>query len=190
MWITSLLLNIVTISLNSNVLPSNKSICPLPRKILLTVLWVTSLQQFFLPRHLDNVSLLNPLSWDRRDNNLKWDTFCQSIMSSFCMTMLDHTQSSGLGRQSSIRMNNFITPSILTRMNLIHHHHHHHHHVVPSTRISLTLSRHPSLSSIASGRSDAYQEEMISLRHNLLKTIVRKPLMIKIIKLRLRNLDN
>ena len=32
-------------------------------------------------------------------------------------------------------------------------HHHHHHHVVPLARISLTLSRHPSLSFIASGRS-------------------------------------
>ena len=34
-----------------------------------------------------------------------------------------------------------------------HHHHHYHHHVAPSARISLTLSRHPSLSSITSGRS-------------------------------------
>ena len=32
-------------------------------------------------------------------------------------------------------------------------HHHHHHHVTPSARISRTLSRHPSLSSIAFGRS-------------------------------------
>ena len=30
---------------------------------------------------------------------------------------------------------------------------HHHHHVTPPARISLTLSRHPSLSSIAPGRS-------------------------------------
>ena len=29
----------------------------------------------------------------------------------------------------------------------------HHHHVAPSARISMSLSRHPSLSSIASGRS-------------------------------------
>ena len=35
----------------------------------------------------------------------------------------------------------------------IYHHHHHHHHVVPPARISLTLSRHFSLSFIASGRS-------------------------------------
>ena len=34
-----------------------------------------------------------------------------------------------------------------------HHHHHHHHHLVPLARISLTLSRHLSLSFIASGRS-------------------------------------
>ena len=33
------------------------------------------------------------------------------------------------------------------------HHHHHHHQVTPSARISLTLFRHPSLSSIASGWS-------------------------------------
>ena len=33
------------------------------------------------------------------------------------------------------------------------HHHHHHHHVVSLARISLTLSRHFSLSFIASGRS-------------------------------------
>ena len=33
------------------------------------------------------------------------------------------------------------------------HHHHHHHHVVPLARISRTLSRHFSLSFIASGRS-------------------------------------
>ena len=33
------------------------------------------------------------------------------------------------------------------------HHHHHHHHVVPLARISLILSRHFSLSFIASGRS-------------------------------------
>ena len=33
-----------------------------------------------------------------------------------------------------------------------HHHHHHHHHVVPLARISLTLSRHFSLSFIAYGR--------------------------------------
>ena len=34
-----------------------------------------------------------------------------------------------------------------------HHHHHHHHHVVPQAWISLTLSRHFSLSFITSGRS-------------------------------------
>ena len=36
---------------------------------------------------------------------------------------------------------------------MFYHHHHHHHQVALSARISLTLSRHPSLSSIASGRS-------------------------------------
>ena len=35
----------------------------------------------------------------------------------------------------------------------LNYHHHRHHHVMPQTRISLTLSRHFSLSFIASGRS-------------------------------------
>ena len=39
--------------------------------------------------------------------------------------------------------------------NIYIHHHHHHHHVVPLARISLTLSRHFSLSFITSGRSSA-----------------------------------
>ena len=42
-----------------------------------------------------------------------------------------------------------ILPSFFVK----YHHHHHHHHAVPLTRISLTLSRHFSLSFIASGRS-------------------------------------
>ena len=39
---------------------------------------------------------------------------------------------------------------------LIVHHHHHHHHVVPPACISQSLSRHFSLSFIASGRSSGY----------------------------------
>ena len=38
-------------------------------------------------------------------------------------------------------------------LKIVYHHHHHHHDVVPPARISLTLSRHFSLSFIASGRS-------------------------------------
>ena len=37
------------------------------------------------------------------------------------------------------------------------HHHHHHHHIVLAARISLTLSRHSSLSFIALGRSSGQQ---------------------------------
>ena len=40
-----------------------------------------------------------------------------------------------------------------TYIRIRYHHHHHHHHVVPLAPISLTLSRHFSLSFIASGRS-------------------------------------
>ena len=38
---------------------------------------------------------------------------------------------------------------------------HHHHHVAPSSWISLTLSHHPSLSSIASGRSSGLHPVLI-----------------------------
>ena len=40
-----------------------------------------------------------------------------------------------------------------TALNIVSTSHHHHHHVVPLARISLTLSRHFSLSFLASGRS-------------------------------------
>ena len=43
------------------------------------------------------------------------------------------------------------SPNLLTY--ITGNHHHHHHHVVPPARISLTLSRHFSLSFITSGRS-------------------------------------
>ena len=42
---------------------------------------------------------------------------------------------------------------ILSRGSDFYHHHHHHHHLVLVARISLTLSRHSSLSFIALGRS-------------------------------------
>ena len=41
----------------------------------------------------------------------------------------------------------------IIQLNFHHHHHHHHHHVEPLAWISLTLSRHPSLSFIAFGWS-------------------------------------
>ena len=47
----------------------------------------------------------------------------------------------------------FIFAGFTIYIYIYHHHHHHHHHVVPLARISLTLSRHFSLSFIASGRS-------------------------------------
>ena len=45
------------------------------------------------------------------------------------------------------------TPPQIDRYNNPIYHHHHHHHVAPPARISLTVSRHFSLSFIASGRS-------------------------------------
>ena len=45
----------------------------------------------------------------------------------------------------------FFLPLVVTKIYL--YHHHHHHHVMPLAQISLTLSRHFSLSFIASGRS-------------------------------------
>ena len=50
-----------------------------------------------------------------------------------------------------IRIFIFIDQSVLIYLHYVYHHHHHH--VVPIARISLTLSRHFSLSFIASGRS-------------------------------------
>ena len=47
----------------------------------------------------------------------------------------------------------FKQPSYIYIYIYIYHHHHHHHHVVPPARISLTISRHFSLSFIASGRT-------------------------------------
>ena len=47
----------------------------------------------------------------------------------------------------------FITISFMHHLWNRNPNHHHHHHVTPPARISLTLSRHPSLSSIAPGRS-------------------------------------
>ena len=70
-WIISLLLNIVTISLNSNVLPLNESMYPCLVKFFLIVLWAISSLQFSLPHHWHNVCLLKPLSWGWRDNSLR-----------------------------------------------------------------------------------------------------------------------
>ena len=50
--------------------------------------------------------------------------------------------------------------------NIGHHHHHHHHHVMPPARISLTLSRHFSLSFIASVRSSG-QHPVSSLSYRM-----------------------
>ena len=67
LWITSLLLNIVTISL-LQCSTFEWEHASLFRKILLTVLWATSSLQFSLPHHLHDVYLLNPLSWYWSDN--------------------------------------------------------------------------------------------------------------------------
>ena len=57
-----------------------------------------------------------------------------------------------LGNQSRKRKTEF-KPLLCLKMNLVLQYHHHHHHVAPPARISLTVSRHFSLSFIASGRS-------------------------------------
>ena len=48
-----------------------------------------------------------------------------------------------------------------------------HHHVVPSARISLTLSRYPSLSSIASGRSSGLHP--VSAKSYCMKVLAGRP---------------
>ena len=54
---------------------------------------------------------------------------------------------------SLLRLKQSWNPYSIKEICRLHHHHHHHHHVVPLARISLTLSRHFSLSFIASDRS-------------------------------------
>ena len=49
------------------------------------------------------------------------------------------------------------SPTLLLLICTYNHHHHHHHHIVLAARISLTLSRHSSLSFIALGRSSGQQ---------------------------------
>ena len=71
LWIQYLLLNIVTVSLNSNIPPFEWEHISLPHKILLTVLWATSSLQFLLPHHWHNVCHLNLLSWGQRDDSWK-----------------------------------------------------------------------------------------------------------------------
>ena len=51
--------------------------------------------------------------------------------------------------------------------------HHHHHHVTPLARISLTLSRHPSLSSIASCRSSGLH--IVSAQSCCISVRARRP---------------
>ena len=65
----------------------------------------------------------------------------------------DPSQKRQVESRTELYLSHFIILLILTFSFNICHHHHHHHHVVPPARISLTLSRHFSLSFITSGRS-------------------------------------
>ena len=67
LWITSLLLNTVTISLNSNVPPLNESLYPsLVKFCWLFFKWIHHWSFHFLTT---NVCHLNPLSWGWRDES-------------------------------------------------------------------------------------------------------------------------
>ena len=81
-------------------------------------------------------------------------TICSSIWTLF----YTHTLSLSpllYPRQNSVllEMLNLKYINISSHWNIFSYRYHHHHHVVPPARISLTLSRHFSLSFIASGRS-------------------------------------
>ena len=65
------------------------------------------------------------------------------------LNLILHISDSHNSKVVSMRVVLYLCPEVYI---YIYHHHHHHHHV-PLARISLTLSRHFSISFIASGRS-------------------------------------
>ena len=77
-----------------------------------------------------------------------WKTF---LSSSWLLTKATHTVSIFISERVKHDMSCVVTYS--SNNNNYNNPHHDHHHIVPLARISLTLSRHFSLSFIASGRS-------------------------------------
>ena len=76
------------------------------------------------------------------------------------ITFLIEIQNSWKSEQRQLmklEVDNDIFIYIYIRISNFKSHHHHHHHIVLAARISLTLSRHSSLSSIALGRSSGQQ---------------------------------
>ena len=71
LWITSLFLNIVTISFNRNALPTNECMNHFIVKFSWLFIEPHHHWNFSLPRHGHNVCLLNLLSWRWRDDSLK-----------------------------------------------------------------------------------------------------------------------
>ena len=70
----------------------------------------------------------------------------------------DLTSAFHTSRADSLILTQHVLATIWTHIHMhIYHHHHHHHHIVLAARISLTLSRHSSLSFIALGRSSGQQ---------------------------------
>ena len=74
--------------------------------------------------------------------------FHQKILKEFFYPMEDNLEIHGDGRLELLPL-----AKMMEFVYLLLNHHHHHHHVAPLARISLTISRHFSLSFIASGRS-------------------------------------
>ena len=78
--------------------------------------------------------------------------FSRIVMYSLALICLSHQICSTPEDEKALR--SIIPPFTCLTVTFLHYHHHHHyHHVVPLARISLTFSRHFSLSFIASGLS-------------------------------------
>ena len=87
-------------------------------------------------------------------NACSTDHICQkfSFVKHFCGVCWS-CSSENTWYEWTVHFNNLVFILSQSFIHIHHHHHHHHHHVVLVARISLTLSRHFSLSFIASGRS-------------------------------------
>ena len=109
-----------------------------------------------------NASLLNTLSIIRYGSRVKWSNpgkgvapshtpWCSSYRKGSLRVTLDKRETTYL----FLSKNNYLFTysNMVSSQSSKKNDDHHHHHVVPPALISLTLSRHSSLSSIASGRS-------------------------------------
>ena len=108
MWISSLLLNIVSVSLNNNVPFSNENMYPCPVKLCWLFFEPLHPSSFLVPRFWQYICLLNPLLCGRRDHSLmilnlvsmedvvKLSTRTRWLSSlSWCLRVIEHCHAEG-----------------------------------------------------------------------------------------------